>query len=178
MKVVLIGYRGTGKSAVAGILARRLGLEAVCMDERIAAEAGMSIPAIVERDGWPGFRDRESALARELGGRDGVVVDAGGGVIERPENVAALRRGARIVWLRAAVPTIVARISGDAGRPALTAGRSFTEEVAEVLERRTPLYREAADHAVDTDTLTPGEVADRIVGLLGDEPAAGSRQRT
>ena len=165
MNFVLIGYRGAGKSEVGGILARRLGMEYVGMDAAIAKLAGMPIPEIVARYGWPKFRDLETEVARELAGRDRIVVDTGGGVIERPENMEALRQNGCVVWLRASVATIVARIQGGTERPALTEGKTFVEEVAEVLERRAPRYRDAAHHVVDTDALTPDQVADRIIEI-------------
>ncbi len=65
MNIVLIGYRGTGKSAVGRLLASRLGMEYIGMDAAIVERAGMSIPEIVEKHGWPHFRDLESAEARE-----------------------------------------------------------------------------------------------------------------
>ncbi len=170
MNIVLIGYRGTGKSVVGALLAARLGMRLVGMDALIVERAGMPIPEIVEREGWPGFRDRESALARELAALDNVVIDCGGGIIERPENTEALRANGRVVWLRASAPTIVARIQGDTQRPSLTGAKSFTDEVAEVLERRTPLYKAAADIIVDTDLLTPEEVADRVLAQVQVQP--------
>jgi shikimate kinase len=163
MNIVLIGYRGTGKSVVGAILARRLAMRYIGMDAAIVERAGMTIPDIVERDGWPGFRDLESAQARELAGLDNLVIDTGGGIIERPENIDALQRNARIFWLKARVDTIVSRIRGDTQRPPLTSGKSFTEEVAEVLERRAPKYRSAAHHEIETDELTPEQIADRII---------------
>ncbi|HTG82141.1 MAG TPA: shikimate kinase [Geobacteraceae bacterium] len=165
MNIVLIGYRGTGKSEVGALLARRLGMACIGMDAAIVKRAGMSVPEIVAKFGWPHFRDLESAEARELAGRDNLVIDTGGGVIERPENVEVLRQNARVIWLKASVATIVARIQGGTERPALTAGKSFTDEVAEVLERRTPLYRSAAHDEIDTDPLTPEQVADRIIEI-------------
>ena len=167
MNIVLIGYRGAGKSAVGRLVAKRLGMVCIGMDAEIVRRAGISIPEIVASEGWSGFRDQESTLARELGGRDGLVIDSGGGIIERPENIEAFRQNGCIVWLRAEVPTIVARICGDTERPSLTEGKSFTEEVAEVLERRTPLYRAAAHHSIDTDHLTPEQIAAIIVELCG-----------
>jgi len=165
MNSVLIGYRGTGKSEVGALLAKRLGRAYIGMDAAIVKRAGMSIPEIVEKHGWPHFRDLETAEARELAGQDNLVIDTGGGVIERPENIEVLQKNALIVWLKASAATIVARIEGGAERPALTAGKSFTEEVAEVLERRTPLYQSAANVEIDTDPLTPEQVAERIVGI-------------
>lgn len=169
MNIVLIGYRGTGKSLVGGLLARRLGMEYIGMDAEIAARAGMSIPEIVAKEGWPGFRDRESALVRDLAGRDDIIIDTGGGVIERPGNIEALRKNSCIIWLRAQVSTIVSRIREDTGRPALTAGKSFTDEVAEVLERRTPLYEEAALHVIETDSLSPDLIVEMIVVIWGKQ---------
>lgn len=168
MNIVLIGYRGTGKSEVGRRVAQHLGLQYVSMDARIVERAGQPIPAIVEQFGWPGFRDLESAEARALAAQDKLVIDTGGGVIERPENIDALRANGRMIWLRASVPTIVARIHGDTQRPSLT-GKSFTDEVAEVLERRTPLYRAAADDEIDTDALTPEEVCHRICTIIASQ---------
>jgi len=166
MNIVLIGYRGTGKSHVGRLLAEKLSFPYVSIDKAIVLRAGLSIPEIVERYGWPGFRDRESLEVREMAVWDSIVIDAGGGVIERPENVELLRGNGCVVWLKASVETIVSRIKGNDERPALTAGKTFTEEVAEVLERRTPLYRAAAMYEIDTDALEPGEIADMIIKIF------------
>jgi shikimate kinase len=165
MNIVLIGYRGTGKSVVGAILRRRLSMCYIGMDEAIVERAGMAIPDIVEKYGWMGFRDLETTQVRELSGLDNLIIDTGGGVIERPENIEALQKSAMIFWLKAKVDTIVSRIEGDTQRPPLTSGKSFTEEVADVLERRIPKYRSAAHHEIDTDELTPEQIADRIIEI-------------
>jgi shikimate kinase len=169
MNIVLIGYRGTGKSVVGEIVAERLGRECVSMDAEIVDRAGMLVPAIVEKEGWPGFRDRETRVARDLAGRDNIVIDCGGGVIERPENIDALGANGRIFWLKASAAVVVERIQDDTQRPALVEGRTFTDEVTEVLERRTPMYRNASDWEIETDGLTPEEVAVRILELTQTE---------
>jgi shikimate kinase len=165
MNLVLIGYRGTGKSEVGRRLARQLGMGLIGMDADIVRRAGMSIPDLVEKFGWPKFRDLETAEARKLAARDNLVIDTGGGIIERPENIEVLQANARIFWLKAEVETIVARIQAGTERPSLTPGKTFTEEVAEVLERRTPKYRSAAHHEIATDERTPDQIAAEIVGL-------------
>ena len=175
MNIVLVGYRGTGKSTAGKILHERLGMRYISMDDEIVRRAGMPVPAIVEKFGWPGFRDLESEIARELSQADNVIIDAGGGVIERPENIDALKNNARIFWLKAAVGTIVTRIQGCTERPSLTAGKTFTEEVAEVLEQRSGKYKAAADHEVDTDGLTPEQIAEKIISCW-KSPQGGNRQ--
>lgn len=163
MNIVLIGYRGAGKSHVGRILAERLSFPYISIDRAIEVRAGMSIPEIVEKYGWPAFRDRESLEVREISGWDNIIIDTGGGVVERQENVDHLRENGCLFWLKASVTTIVKRIEGGANRPALTAGKSFTEEVAEVLERREPLYRAAAMYEIDTDEREPAELAAEII---------------
>ena len=165
MNLVLIGYRGTGKSVVGKLVAERLHMKCIAMDARIVEKAGMSIPDIVENYDWTTFRNMESEVARELAELDGIVIDTGGGVIERPENIEALQANSRIIWLKASVGAIVSRIQGATGRPSLTGGRSFTEEVAEVLERRAPKYKSAAQYDIDTDQLTPEQVADKVIEI-------------
>jgi shikimate kinase len=150
---------------VGRIVAQRLKMSYVGMDARIVERAGISIPEIVERQGWPGFRDLESELAAELAHQDNLVIDTGGGVIERSENIAALKVSGRIVWLTASVETIVARIQDDTQRPALVEGKTFTEEVAEVLEARTSKYQNASQYQIATDELTPEQVADEIIEI-------------
>ena len=165
MNIVLIGYRGTGKTAVGAIVAERLGMKCISMDEKIVEKTGMPIPEFVEKHDWPAFRDVESGIARELSGLDHIVIDSGGGVIERPENIDALRANGILVWLKASVDVIVSRIEKGTERPSLTGAKSFTDEVAEVLERRIPKYTAAAQYEIDTEHLTPEQVADEIVGI-------------
>jgi shikimate kinase len=162
VNIVLVGYRGTGKSAVAEQLARRFGLAVVHLDAEIEKRAGKSIPDIVAGAGWPAFRDLEEQVVRDFAARDGLVLDCGGGVIERDANFVPLRSAGPVIWLQASVTTIVRRIAGDQQRPSLTGTKSFTDEVAEVLERRNPRYRQIAHFEVDTDEQTVPQVAESI----------------
>lgn len=175
MNVVLVGYRGTGKSSVARLLAGDLGLRVVSLDAELQRMAGKTIPEVVQERGWPGFRDLEEEIVRACAAQDGLVLDCGGGVIEREANYAPLRAAGPVVWLKASVPTVVARIQGDNQRPSLTGTKSFTDEVAEVLERRIPLYRRIAHYAVDTDGRTVEEIAAEIRQLVAARPAESPR---
>lgn len=134
----------------------------VSLDEEIVREAGKPIPEIVQTSGWPFFRDLEEGVCRKFGRAQGLIVDCGGGVVEREANFQSLREGGHVFWLRATPTTIVARIGGDQSRPSLTGSKSFTEEVEEVLARREPLYRRLAHEEVATDGRSLGELAAHI----------------
>ncbi len=166
MNIVLIGYRGTGKSAVAKCLADALNRPCVGLDDEIVRLAGTSIPEIVETSGWEHFRDLESRAVREAAQRDECIIDTGGGAILRDQNVACLKQSGILFWLQASVADIVSRIGGDDQRPSLTGAKSFTDEVEEVLAERTPRYAAAADHVLDTGNDTPDAVARHIIEIL------------
>ncbi len=174
MNVVLIGYRGTGKSTIGKLLGVRLGCEVVSTDAEIVRRAGQTVPEIVAQHGWEYFRDLETKVCREVGARDGLVIDTGGGAILRPQNVEALKKTGRVFWLRAAVETIAERIGGDTQRPSLTGTKSFIEEIHDVLQDRTPKYAAAADHIIETDHRAAADIADAILALLHDEQPASS----
>lgn len=166
MNIVLIGYRGTGKSSVGKLLAERSGRTLVSTDDEIVRRAGQTIPEIVKQHGWDHFRDLESEVCRELAGRDQLIIDTGGGAILRQDNAACLKSNGVLFWLTAEVPTISRRIGGDTQRPSLTGAKSFVEEIEEVLRERTPKYQSAADHVIATDRKTVSETADAIQAVL------------
>ena len=170
MNIVLIGYRGTGKSTVGKILGRMLAWDVVSTDAEVVRLAHLSIPDIVSRFGWDYFRDLESQVCQDLAGRESLILDTGGGAILRPQNVEALKRSGWLFWLTAAVPTIVERIGNDTQRPSLTGTKSFTEETADVLRTREPIYRAAADYTISTEGRNPEEVAEAVLAHVRKQP--------
>jgi shikimate kinase len=169
MNLVLMGYRGTGKSQVARLLAERLGWPCFDTDEQIEQRAGKSIAAIFAEDGEDAFRDWETQVIADLAARDRSVIALGGGAVLRAQNRAALARASHVVWLTASPQTLWRRIQADAAtqarRPNLTAAGGITEIIA-TLDARRPIYRQCAHAVVDTEDKTPAEVADAIVAQL------------
>jgi shikimate kinase len=166
MNIVLMGYRGTGKSTVGRLLAARLGRELVSTDAEIIKRAQHSIPEIVAQKGWEYFRDLESDICREFAGRDQLVIDTGGGAILRAQNVEALKKNGTVFWLTASVETIVKRIGGDNQRPSLTGTKSFVDEIQDVLRERTPKYQAATDHTIATDNRSVNQLVEAILALI------------
>ena len=166
MNIVLIGYRGTGKSSVGRRLAARLGRTLVSTDAEIVTRAQRTIPEIVAREGWEYFRDLESSICRELSSRDRLVIDTGGGAILRTENIEALKENGAVFWLTASVETIAKRIGGDNQRPSLTGTQSFIDEIQDVLRERTPKYQAAADHTITTDDRSIDQLVETLLALV------------
>lgn len=173
MNILLIGYRGTGKTTIARELALRLGRSWVDADVEVELAAGKSIRAIFAEDGEHAFRDWETQVLKQLLLRDEQVLALGGGVVLRQENRDLLAAAGPKFWLTASAATLDARIHQDettgSRRPNLTADGGL-REIEQLLARREPLYRQCADFQVDTEESTPTEVADQIVRQLETAP--------
>ena len=126
---------------------------------------GANIPWIFDKEGEPGFRDRETAMIVELCHENGIVLATGGGAVMRPENRLALRNGGRVVYLHASIEQQVARTARDRNRPLL---RNANPEkiLRDLLAIRDPLYREIADLVVETDERPPRMVVLNILERL------------
>lgn len=174
-RITLIGYRGTGKSTVAEILARRLECPWHDADAVLESRIGGSIANLIRDRGEPAFRDEETAVLRDLLETTGIVA-TGGGVVLRAENRDLLRRKGRpIVWLQAPADVLRSRLAADpatAGRRPALSGSDPLAEVAAALRDREPLYRACADAAFDVATDTPEHIAARILDWLATEPCA------
>lgn len=166
MRVVLVGYRGTGKTTVGRIVAEILGWPFIDTDPLIEQRAALPIAEIFARFGEPHFRDLESAVIADLAGADPSVISAGGGAVLRPTNVQRLQAGSLVVWLTGRAETLQQRIGSDATtaarRPNLTALAGL-DEIRHLLEVREPCYRSAAHLVLDTENQRPRQIAERIV---------------
>lgn len=138
--IVLTGMPGSGKSAVSSILGARTGREVIDTDRMIVEKAGMEITEIFRRYGEKHFRDLESEVIREAAARAGVIISTGGGAVLREENVDALRRNGRLVWLDRKPEDLVP--TDD--RP-LADSR---EKMAALYAAREPIYRATADERI------------------------------
>jgi shikimate kinase len=167
--IFLIGYRGTGKTTVARLLADRLRSDWIDADDEIERRAGKTIAAIFADDGEAAFRQLEADVVLELSGRRKCVVALGGGAIIREASRQAVAAAGPVVWLTATAATIESRLAGDRStasrRPNLTAagGRA---EIEALLAERTPVYKACAKLVIDTEGQTPAEVVDEIIAQL------------
>lgn len=169
MNIVLIGYRGAGKSVVGRRLAELTGREFIDTDDRVEERAGAPIRAIVEDKGWAYFRRLEKKAVEEASRGDNRIIAPGGGAVLDAVNLMNLKRNGLVVWLQADLPTLRARMEKDPRtgdrRPSLT-GKNAEQEMIQVIASRDPIYEQAADRKIYTSHLTAEEVAAEVLYLL------------
>lgn len=158
----LIGFMGAGKSSVSAGLGRMLGREVVEMDQRIAAQEGMSIPELFAQKGEPYFRACETALLKSFAQGAPRIVSCGGGVPLREENVVDMRESGTVVLLTASPEVILERVKDSDERPLLQ-GHKDVSYIAVLMEQRRPRYEAAADITVDTSQLNIEEVCRQVL---------------
>jgi shikimate kinase len=163
--IYLTGYRGSGKTTVGQLLARELGWQFIDADQFLEAKFHRTIREIFAEEGESGFRDKETAMLRELSALDKHVVATGGGIILREENRKVLQESGRVIWLKADAKSLWERIQGDpttsARRPNLLGGG--IAEVEDLLAKREPHYRSCADLEIDVAGPSPSEVVATIL---------------
>ena len=161
MMITLTGFMGGGKTTVGRLLADALGCPFMDLDDLVVKKAGKSIPDIFAQDGEPAFRLLEAQVLRktvEKYAESTAVLALGGGAVLAPSSAALLHEKTVCIYLRATLDTLLARLEGE------TAGRPLADaSLADRLASREPIYEETAHVIIDTDGLSPDEVADEII---------------
>lgn len=174
--VTLAGFMGTGKSEVGRRLSRVLGWPFVDTDTLVESAAGRSVAAIFASEGEAGFRARERDAVARACGLPAAVIAVGGGALLDPENRRALLAVGPLVCLRATPREILRRLGEARDRPLLNPDGTASEadrlaRIEALLAARAPVYA-LATHAVDTDGLSPDQVAERVRAVVA-EPGGG-----
>jgi len=159
--IILTGFMGTGKSAVASALARLTGLRPVDVDAEIERTAGINIREIFARQGESRFREMETLEIKRIAARTGQIISTGGGAVMKEQNMAALRESGAVVCLTASPETILERTGRNTDRPLLNVPDP-RGKIEELMAQRAPYY-EKADITVDTEGKTPLEIAEEIL---------------
>jgi len=164
-RVFLVGPMGAGKTTFGKYLAQHLKLEFAGRDAEIELRTGADIPWIFDVEGEEGFRDREQQVVAQMTEWDDIVLATGGGVVLRTENRRALASRGFVIYLYATIDEQVRRTRRDWRRPLLQNGDP-EQVLRSLMAERDPLYREIADHIIETDTCSPRTVAQRLVREL------------
>jgi shikimate kinase len=156
---------GAGKSTVGKVLAKKLGRRFLDADHVIEDRCGVKIPVIFEMEGEEGFRKREAQIIREITAEHDIILATGGGAVLLPENRKALSERGTVIYLHANPIELWYRTKGGEGRPLLRSGDPKT-----ILENlyalRDPLYREIADHVIETGKPSVNQLVNTLIMQL------------
>ena len=164
--IALIGFMGTGKTAVAKVLAEKLSKKFIELDLLIEQTAGKSIPDIFQQDGEIAFRELEIDVTRQVAADNNSVIACGGGLVLNKINIDRLRQSSRMVYLTASPMVILRRTSTEPGQRPLLEVDNPEQTIREMLKSRKPFYENAADITVNTSRLSIDAVAEEITNIL------------
>lgn len=147
--LILVGMMGSGKTTMGRALARHLGKAFVDSDEEIIKRTGVTVPHIFDIEGESGFRVRETAVIKDLVGRDNMVMATGGGAVLSGQNRAMLRQNGIVIYLKANVHDLWQRTKHDRNRPLLQTQDPHAK-LTQLFEERDPIYQQLSDIAVQS----------------------------
>ena len=163
MKIVLIGFMGTGKSSVAKVLEKKLGINMVEIDDLIIKESGRkTISEIFEKDSEKHFRKLEKQVCQSLNDKDNLIISTGGGVVCNKINIQNFKNNGQIIFLKTSFSIIKQRLKNIKDRPLF----EDKEKAKTLFNIRQVLYEKFADKVIITDDKTVGEVTNCLIDLL------------
>ena len=171
MNIVLTGMRGVGKSNISRRLCLLTKWPVLSTDLLIEYEnGGKSIQEIMAGNGgdWRKLRDMEFQVVQKISKFDNVIVDCGGGIIVdvaddgseiySERKVDLLKANGRVIFLEADIERLAAKVKGDRRRPTL----DETKSAEEVMQRRLPYYRQAADLILEVEGMGRRKAARKL----------------
>jgi len=165
--IYLVGFMGTGKTAVGKALAQKLAMQFLDLDDLIEESQHQKIVDIFAKQGEPYFRDAESDALREVAAREDLVIGCGGGIVLREDNLNLMQESGFLICLDACLEVIHERTKSFEHRPLLNV-EAPEFKIKELLEKRAPYYAKIKHH-IDTSSLSIEEVVLRILKLIGKE---------
>ncbi len=165
-KIILIGFRCTGKTTIGKELAKKLNWNFIDLDEKIQKREGKSIKEIVKEKGWDYFREIEKKEMKNFKNLKNVIIALGGGSVIHQEEMKNLSDKSLVVWLYSSPEIILKRIKEDKKtdfqRPPLK-NTNLEEEIETVLKERNPLYEKFSQLKIDTDKKSIKEITEIII---------------
>lgn len=164
--IALIGFMGTGKTAVGQLLAEKLNKAFLEQDSLIEQRAGKSIPEIFREDGEIAFRELEIAVTKEIAKERNAVIACGGGVVLNKINIDHLKESSVVIYFTASPEVILKRTSTEEGQRPLLDVEDPLRTIGELLEFRRPFYERTADMEIDTSRLDISAIVKQIIDRL------------
>lgn len=161
----IIGFMGSGKSSLSLELDTINSRKIISTDELIENRIGMSISDIFDRHGEAFFRKQEHMLLCDISKNDGQIIDCGGGLPLNPLNRELIKASGRCIYLKVSPETVILRLEKDESRPLLRNKKSI-KEISLMLNERVKIYESIADISIDSNNLSPKEIAEKLIPYL------------
>jgi shikimate kinase len=162
--IFLIGFMGSGKTTIGGLLAGRLHRQFIDLDTWISQESGCSITQIFAQEGEAGFRSRETNALKKTAQILRSVISTGGGAACFEENLQLMLKTGPVIALLVSAKEALKRTGKHSGRPLLESADPLVS--ARKLLRRRKLFYARADLKIETDEHTPEMIVSKILGDL------------
>ena len=163
--IVLVGFMGTGKTTTGQILAKKLGWRFIDIDRAIEAECGMCVGDIFSTHGEAFFREKERTTIERMVSCREMIIATGGGAVISSENVKNLQQCGTVVTLEAKPDVVLQRIEKDPTPRPLLKRPDKQYAIRQLMQERAARYK-IAELYIDTSSITPGAVADRIINFV------------
>jgi shikimate kinase len=165
--IVLIGFMGTGKTAVGKRLAGILNMDFYDSDQEIEKVTGMSIAKLFNKHGEIRFRSEEKLMIEKLAKKQNAIIATGGGIVLSDECIELLKSTGFVICLTARPEVIYERVKRRNNRPLLKKGDTY-ENIVTLLKEREELYQ-CADFTVDTSNMDFEEIINKILNFLSEQ---------
>jgi len=168
MRIILIGFMGVGKTTIGKIIAKKLKLNFVDMDNYIEKTEGKSISKIFEEYGEQQFRELESESLKDLIKSDNIVISTGGGIVNTKENSEILKKEKIVIFLDANTQTILNNLSKEIDkRPLLSNSNNVENTISNLLNERYEKYNSICDIKININEKNIEEVVSQILVNIG-----------
>ena len=160
--LVFLGMMGSGKSSIGLLVAKKLKLNFIDIDNEIEKNVGKTISKIFEDKGEDFFRKIEEKIALKKLKLNSSVISLGGGAFVNENIRKAVLKNHISFWLNWNNNVLLERIKNSKKRP--LAINSSDDQIIDLIQKRSNVYAEAL-FEIKCDNLTKNEVVNKIINI-------------
>jgi shikimate kinase/shikimate kinase/3-dehydroquinate synthase len=160
--LIFLGMMGSGKSSIGSLVAKKLQLNFIDVDNEIETELGLSIKKIFETKGENYFRKFEEKITLKKLKLNPVVISLGGGAFTNRNIRKEVIKNHLSFWLNWSDEILVNRIKNSKKRPLVS--NASENEIIDLIKKRSNIYAKAL-YKIECDSLTKKEIVEKILNI-------------